>query len=135
MEYCKSLAKKTGLRIVIVGGNAVKRLKNKDPMLSYAVDVSPEEWLYLMHHARYVVTNSFHGTAFSIIYRKDFYVEFSSKTNSRLSHITEMLGLQDRVVSDGICTKVSNCDYTETETKLPDISSASFRYLKNALSE
>ena len=47
----------------------------------------------MLHHARYVFTNSFHGTAFSINYRKDFYVEFSSLTNSRL----EPVDGQDRV--------------------------------------
>lgn len=135
LAYCKSLSHKTGLKIVIVGGNAVKKLTNRDPMLTYAVDVSPEEWLYLLHHARYVVTNSFHGTAFSIIYRKDFYVEFSSDTNSRLMNITEIFGLTDRVVKDCVCDCISDCDYTETDKKMPILRGESLQFLQDALSE
>ena len=120
---------------MVVGGNAIKAMRTKDPMVSYAVDISPAEWLYLVRHARYVVTNSFHGTAFSVIYRKDFYVEMSSATNSRLAHITDMLGLGDRVIGGGLCDGGSACDYTVAEEKLPMLRAASLEYLKNALCE
>lgn len=135
MKYCKSLSEKTGLRIIVVGGNAVRKMMNRDPMLDYAVDVSPSEWLYLIHHARYVVTNSFHGTAFSINYRKDFYVEFSSPANSRLEHITNMLGLQSRIVGAGMADYSENCDYSATEERLSVLCSESMGYLTNALNE
>ena len=134
-SYCRVLSEKTGLKIVVIGGNPLKKMRNRDPRVQYAVDVSPAEWLYLIHHAQYVVTNSFHGTAFSIIYRKNFYVEFSSDTNSRLTHITEMLGLQDRVVKNGMCDDGSPCDYSMAEDKLPALCAESMRYLENALRE
>lgn len=134
-SYCRALSEKTGLKIVAVGGNLIKKIQNRDPMLQYAVDISPSEWLYLIRHAQYVVTNSFHGTAFSIIHRKNFYVEFSSDTNSRLMHITEMLGLQDRVVKNGMCAGASPCDYTTVEDKLSALCAESVRYLENALRE
>ena len=134
-QSCRALSEKTGVKIVVVGGNAIKAMRNKDPMVSYAVDISPAEWLYLVRHARYVVTNSFHGTAFSVIYRKDFYVEMSSATNSRLAHITDMLGLGDRVIGGGLCDGGSACDYTVAEEKLPMLRAASLEYLKNALCE
>jgi hypothetical protein len=97
-KQCKAFAKEKGLKIVVVGGNLLKQWKEKDGQIQYAVDIGPEQWLYLLHHARYVVTNSFHGTAFSINYHKDFYVEFSSLTNSRLEQITQALGLTDQIV-------------------------------------
>ena len=134
-SYCRALSEKTGMKIVIIGGNAIKKMQNRDPMMQFAVDVSPAEWLYLIHHAHYVVTNSFHGTAFSIIYRKNFYVEFSSDTNSRLAHITEMLGLQDRVVKNGMCDDDLQCDYSVAESKLPALCLDSMRYLEDALRE
>ena len=34
----------------------------------------PQEFLYLIHHAKYVVTDSFHGCVFSIIFKKPFSV-------------------------------------------------------------
>lgn len=135
MRFCRKLSEKTGLKIIVVGGNAVRKKMNRDPMLDYAVDVSPSEWLYLIHHARYVVTNSFHGTAFSINYRKNFYVEFSSPANTRLEYITSMLGLQSRVIGDRMADWSENCDYSAAEEKLSVLRNESMRYLTNALNE
>lgn len=134
-KFCKKLSAETGMKIVSVGGNAISNFKNKDPDVEYAVDISPSEWLYLLHRARYVVTNSFHGTAFSINYRKDFYVEFSSATNSRLEHITKMLDLRSRIVREEMAAASERCDYTVTEKLLPELRANSLSYLKNALCE
>lgn len=130
---CMELSAKTGMKVVVVGGNLIKKLRNRDPQIEYAVDISPDEWLYLMHHARYVVTNSFHGTAFSINYRKEFYVEFSSLTNSRLAQIIGMLGLEARVVRDDVELCSAPVDYTVTEAQLPEMREASAQFLRDAL--
>jgi hypothetical protein len=134
-QKCRALSKETGLPVVIVGGNVLKKLKNRDPMVRYAVDISPEQWLYLVHHARYVVTNSFHGTAFSVNFRKDFYVEFSSLTNSRLSHIVNTLGLSQRVVNGTADLVPSSIDYHIVASTLHEICGDSHLYLMNALQE
>ena len=123
------------MKIVRVGGSVISGIKNKNPGVEYAVDISPSEWLYLLHHARYVVTNSFHGTAFSINFRKDFYVEFSSATNSRLEHITNMLGLCSRIVREGTAAASERCDYSVTEKVLPELRESSIAYLESALCE
>jgi hypothetical protein len=108
-------------------------MKTRGSSIEYASDISPEQWLYLVNHARYVVTNSFHGTAFSITFRKDFYVEFSSATNSRLEHITRMLGLESRVVREGMAVEPADCDYTVAEERLPNLLADSYKFLKEAL--
>ena len=131
-KQCRAFAGKTGLKIVVVGGNPLKKWKNRDSRVTYAVDIGPEEWLYLVHHARYVVTNSFHGTAFSVNYRKDFYVEFSSLTKSRLTQITQALGLCAQVTGE----KPLNgepVDYSTADRVLPLMREASMDYLSNAL--
>ncbi len=128
-DFCMNLSKKTGLKVVIVGGNFIQKIRNKT--VEYACDITPNQWLYLIHNAKYVVTNSFHGTAFSINYRKDFYVEFSSYTNSRLEHITRILGLEDRRLEN--VQEILPIDYTRTNEILPALQSESMNYLKNAL--
>jgi len=127
-----ALSKNTGMKIVVVGGNRLNKKKMQDVQVEYAVDIGPRQWLYLVHHARYVVTNSFHGTAFSINYRKDFYVEFSSKTNSRLAQIVGDLGLTDRVVTEKNIEPAA-ADYSAAEQTLPTMRQASWDYLKQAL--
>ena len=129
---CKAFAREKGLKIVAVGGNPLKQWREKNGNIRYAVDISPEQWLYLVHHARYVFTNSFHGTAFSINYRRDFYVEFSSLTNSRLEQITRTLGLCAQVLTEAPISGDA-VDYTVAEQVLGQMRKASLEYLSGAL--
>lgn len=64
---------------------------------------SPCEWLNLFMNASFVVTNSFHGTAFSINLNKPFAVELlppPSKVNSRITDILALCGCKDRIYDD-----------------------------------
>lgn len=62
---------------------------------------SIEEWLRGFMEAKYVVTDSFHGTVFSIIFNKPF-VSIVNKQRgaSRFYSLLNMFGLQDRLVYD-----------------------------------
>jgi len=131
-EQCKAFAKEKGLKIVVVGGNSLKQWKHRNDNIRYAVDIGPEEWLYLIHHARYVFTNSFHGTAFSINYRKDFYVELPHLIGSRLVQITQMLGLSGQIVGQAPLSG-AKVDYSLAEQVIPEIRKTSMDYLSAAL--
>ncbi|MFQ6805188.1 MAG: polysaccharide pyruvyl transferase family protein [Lachnospiraceae bacterium] len=50
------------------------------------LDVGPCEFLSLIKYADYVVTNSFHGTVFSIIYEKNFVSVVSGHGDKRRNH-------------------------------------------------
>lgn len=131
-KQCRAFAREKGLKIVAVGGNPLKQWKERNEQIRYAVDIGPAEWLYLVHHARYVFTNSFHGTAFSINYHKDFYVEFSSLTNSRLEQITRTLGLRSQIVGEAPLTGAA-VDYSVADQVLLQMRKASMAYLSGAL--
>ena len=131
LDEAIELSKKTGMKLVIIGGNPIRKIKKKDNV-EYAVDIGPGQWLYLMHNARYILTNSFHGTAFAINFRKDFYVEYSAKTNSRLIHILEVLGLTDRVVGTEAIHPTS-VNYTIAERELLQLQKEAWTYLQQAL--
>ncbi len=133
LRFCRELAHANHKKIIIVGGNFAKQLRNKDKWIEYAWDLAPGEWLYLLHHASCVVTNSFHGTAFSIHYQKDFYVEFSSKTNSRLEQIIRTTGLESRVVRPGCATWNEHIDYSQVTHKLAPAIERSKAYLKDSI--
>lgn len=99
-EFTKQLSKETRKPIMQCGGypwrTVGKRLRG----------LRPDEWLGYIQNADYVVTNSFHGIAFALIYRKPFFVELRkgkhANTNSRLTNILNQLHLNDRVISDEI---------------------------------
>ena len=134
-KFCRELAEKKGLKILRIGGNILTKKRNSRKNVEYICDASPEEWLYLVHNARYVVTNSFHGTAFSIIYKKDFFVEFSSATNTRLEHITQVLGLESCVIREGKTSGSDIVDYSRADEVLPAMKEASRQFLQQTLAD
>ncbi len=96
LPFSKELSKKTGLPIVYIPNDlksgSIGKLKT---------NVGPEEWLGYIKNAEYVVTNSFHGTVFSILFNKKFFAEVSSKVNpstSRLKSLLEMFDLGKRTI-------------------------------------
>lgn len=94
---CFAKSKHCQLKVCAVQGSERFFPKN------YLVAPSPEEWLGYYKKAKYVVTNSFHGTAFSIIFRKQFGVVLqqgnNSNQNTRMENILSMFNLQNRIVS------------------------------------
>lgn len=64
------------------------------------VYVGVEEWIRGFRDCECVVTDSFHGTVFSIIFNKPFFVLRNDKRgNTRLESLLRMFGLQNRVVT------------------------------------
>ena len=129
--FAQKLADEQGLILVTIGGRARDKFNpNKHPEFA----VGPSEFLGLISNAKYVVTNSFHGTAFSIIYRKNFYVEYSSDTNSRLTNIIDMLGLDMCVANENTDVfNAVNVDYKEAEVILNEKIDYSMDYLKSVI--
>lgn len=70
------------------------------------------EWLFLIKNSKFIVTNSFHGVVFSIIYKKDFIaipVEGPSVgMNDRIFTLLKQVNLQDRVLSNCDTSRISN---------------------------
>ena len=67
---------------------------------------SPLKWIELITNADYVLTNSFHGMAFSIIMRKQFLFMpqkgIGEEQNNRQINLLETLGLNDRIYNNNI---------------------------------
>ncbi len=98
IKYVNDLAEKEGLLI----------LKLKDASDFNGENVctdhiaGPAEYIGYIHKADYVVTNSFHGVAFSIIFQKDFVAFQHSSVGARISNILELCGLEDRLYQEDI---------------------------------
>lgn len=133
LKRCKAFATQHNLKVVIVGGNSVSAAKNKDPRLAYAIDIGPEQWLYLIHHAKYVFTNSFHGTAFSVLFGRNLYVQVPGHNSSRLRQVLESFGLEDREVREGVELIDTPVDYEQARNVFAELREQSLTYLKNAL--
>lgn len=63
-------------------------------------NTSPEDFLSLIKYAEYVVTDSFHGTAFSIVFEKKFVcINVACKNDERICNVLKILDLEERYIS------------------------------------
>ena len=112
-EYAKKLSQKTGLPIKTI---SYSKLHKREAVYDYTA--GPDDWVGYMLGADYVVTNSFHGVAFSINFNKNFFFDMPPQkagVGSRISDITERYSLQQR--------NISAADFADT-TEAPDFEKA-----------
>lgn len=137
-KYLMNLAKKlsdiTGLKIVTISNNYKYSLNIK-----HIKTAGPEEFLGLFKNAEYVFTNSFHGTAFSINFNKQFFTEFLPEehgVNSRLEDILDLFNLRNRQVkNDNINILNSTIDYVTVNKKLAAEREKSIAFLSRIIND
>ena len=101
--------------------------------------IGPSEWVGLISDAEYVVTDSFHGTAFSINFNKPFttLVNPVSNMNSRVMSILEITRLKDRIIYDDGKNRMPDSliiDYQEVNKIMNEWRKKSIDFIKKALS-
>ncbi len=62
-------------------------------------DAGPREFLNLFKYATYVISSSFHGLAFAIIFRRNFFVISHGSRMSRMESLLESFNIVNRIVS------------------------------------
>ena len=132
-RYAHEIAKKRGLKLYQVSYSSRKKmLKTVDKRFDRA---TPEMFLSLMINASFVLVSSFHGTAFSVNFNKQFLTVVPGRFNSRVSSLLEIIGLQSRMISDNNFNieNLSDIDYTEVNCKLENERTLSLNYLKSIL--
>lgn len=102
-------------------------------------NVTPGQFITLISNASYVITDSFHGSLFSINFQRQFYVftkrEESSKTNDndRIGDLLSILGLSDRLIKDSYDIKNREISYKDVYRKVDIFRQSSLSYLSNML--
>lgn len=97
LHYAYALAEKTGLPLVTMSSTA-QHLVKKGSRHVFLPTLS--QWLGYIKNAAFLVTDSFHGTAFAINFGTQFVNVLPKGTATRNQSILELTGLQDRVVTD-----------------------------------
>ncbi len=127
-QIAKSIAKAKGLDIYNVGAFRKSYAKKN------FIYIGPIKFLSLIKKASYVVSNSFHATAFSVIFRKQFcVVKRNEDINERMVSLLVDLGLEKRIVSDYgdvLFDKINYDNVIHAICKSIDVSET---YLKSAL--
>lgn len=99
--------------------------------------VDPAEFLSYFRHAECVVTSSFHGTAFSILYRRPFYVvdlhSLRGGSNERLKTLLSLFHLEERYIPEEWNAVFQKIDYTDINTQLESVRGESQKFLLDNL--
>jgi len=131
-EYLiKLLAKTRNLIIVSVGKyNGIADLNIEG--------ASPQEWIGLYSTASHIITNTYHGTIFSIIFQKSFNVLIPDYKSHKIIDLLSDLGLENRVFSDNLQPQLVNeqifyIDYDSVSKILNSKIMESKKYLLEAI--
>lgn len=97
--------------------------------------VRPEEWLWYFSNASFIITDSFHGTVFSILNNKPFYTIQPAPRNMRALDLLTPLGLSQRLYSSWKDVEIDapEINYSSVMNKLDQMRKASYSYLDDAI--
>lgn len=98
----------------------------------------PQDFIALIRDAEVILTDSFHGAVFSVLFEKKFFVfKRAGEVVSGISRITtlfETLGINGRMILDLASFDLrSEVDYSEARRKLPILKEEAYTYLRQAL--
>lgn len=134
VDYTNMMAKKLGLRVIHYFADYPGRIFPQNAgCFAFA---GPGEFLGYMKNAACVFTNSFHGTCFSMIYRRPFYTYTAKRAMlSRVRDTVGRLGMEDRFFESFTDFRkvTERIDYTQFERNLEKERNASIGFLHNAL--
>ena len=131
IKLANDFAAKNGLSIVLDINESFELSNLITVPCQSAISAGPQEFLYNLRNASYVMTDSFHATAFSIIYNKPFWVFKRGKISVRMSDLINTFSLGGRMASDTLDD--SNIDWVCVNQEILKIRKAGAKWLLNAL--
>jgi len=129
-ETIKKIKGLTGYEVIVLTANIREKVIGD----IYIRNAGPRELLGLIKDAQIVLTSSFHGLAFSIIFEKNFYV-FPLVFQSRINNILDLLELSEQQVSTLENVNLKSINYEKTNTILSGEISKSIDYLQRLKEE
>ena len=102
----------------------------------YATD--PAEFVWLIHHAKAMFTDSFHGTVFSIIFHTPFLVfdrieSGGTKMSSRIETLLKMTNLENQQFGKGSEKEFSGVDFSSSDYEISIRAELAKEYLIDSL--
>ncbi len=95
-DFVNRFAKEKGYKIILVRSRNNTQIKN----CIYMGMPKPEVVLSLFKFSKYVITDSFHATVFSLIFHRDFIDILPPYFSSRINSLLSLTGLTNRIVTD-----------------------------------
>lgn len=127
LQMSKRIADKMGLRLIVLSAN----IADNNSELCYAA--SPEDFLGWIQNASFVISTSFHGTVFSVLFKKQFLtLKLNDNKDDRVENFLNSVGLESRLV-ENLDNEFDSIDYTNINISNSDIIKYSKYYLNTYL--
>lgn len=135
-NFISNLAKKLNKNVLF--NQPMKWLGSDDGEEIEFKYLAPEAWLQSFYNADFIITDSFHGTVFSILFRKPFLsIINTNRGATRFYSLLDKLGLQSCIVEDmegfDYNKLKETIDYDTVELKLKELRNSSFSFLDKNL--
>ncbi len=131
-EYAEELAAKNGWTVVDISLRADNAGRHR---MFYQAGV--EEFLSLVKHAEFVVTNSFHGLIFAVQYRRPFFVFSREQCDNKIDEVLALFGMSDRKIPPGGMgggqTSLADPDFGAAHARIAQARSDSLAFLRASL--
>ena len=125
------IAIKRGLQVVVI---TISNIQTKTFWhKAQLINPSVPQYLSLIKYADVVFNHSFHGTAFSLLFNREFY-SYRGNNIERVETVLRALNLENRIVGEGddVLT-TTEIDYHQVNAKLEEMRKESFSYLSGAI--
>lgn len=93
IEHARKVANHKKLPLYMISAS-----QKRDSRVSKQFNVTPYDFLALIDNADCIITNSFHGTSFSIILEKQFWACVAEGSNQRITSLLEQAGIRNRLL-------------------------------------
>lgn len=125
-KYALEAAKKKQMPLIYISDTLLRRKK-----IIYIPYATPEEWVGLFAGASYIITNSFHGTAFSISFNKKFIIGLSTEPHNVNSRIIDLLRELEitATVKDTYILSDNNINWDTVNFRLKEMRKTCFQFL------
>lgn len=129
-QIAKRVSEEKGIKIIELND---KRIENY--FCEQISNAGPDEFLTLIKNAKAIVSNSFHGTLFSILFKKEFYTVPMLNRNSRMKSLLKIVCMEDRLIEEfEDLEKIKEQDFERAYLELEKEKQKSRDFLKRALS-
>lgn len=93
-----------------------------------------EKWLANFRDSVFVITDSYHGTVFSLLFQKQFYCFYNKfRGNARMDSIKELTGLNTRFIQESLNLQEDKIDYVTVNVRLNEMSEKNIEWLSKSL--
>lgn len=143
-KIAEKFARLNNWKIVTIPHTAGIKLMDKRFGDEQLYDASPEQFISLVKHAKYIFTDSFHAVVFSNIYKKQYFVfnrNRKGEMSSRIFDITRLFHQEDRFCDTKdkerfeYVIELSDIDYTQENKDFEKLRAESFEFLEQNLKD